>query len=158
MQVRLLVVGPTEDRLLTTLIEGYCGRISHYISFEIEVIPNISGGQTRHDLARLKQLEGEQILRRIKPSDEVVLLDEKGKEPTSQELATLLEKKMLSGAKRWTWVVGGPFGFSQEVYNAVPQRLSLSRLTFTHNMIRLLAVEQLYRALTILNNEPYHHN
>ena len=151
MQVRLLVVGPTEDRLLTSLIEGYCGRISHYIPFEIEVIPNISG-------ARLKQLEGEQILRRIKPSDEVVLLDEKGKEPTSQELATLLEKKMLSGAKRWTWVVGGPFGFSPEVYNAIPQRLSLSRLTFTHNMIRLLAVEQLYRALTILNNEPYHHN
>lgn len=158
MQLRLLVVGPTEDRLLSPLIEGYCGRIVHYLPFEMEVIPNITASQARKDIERLKQLEGEQILRRLKPSDEVILLDEKGKEPTSRELATLLEKKMLSGAKRWTWIVGGPYGFAPEVYAAVPQRLSLSRLTFTHNMIRLLAVEQIYRALTILHNEPYHHD
>lgn len=158
MQVRLLVVGPTQERSLEALIATYMQRIRHYLPFTLEVIPDITPAALRKDPERLKVLEGEQILKRLRSGEEVLLLDEKGTEPTSRELASLLQKRMLSGAKRWTWIVGGAYGFSPAVYEAVPQRISLSRLTLTHTMVRLLAIEQLYRALTILNNEPYHHD
>lgn len=158
MQLCLLVMGPLEDKLLAPLIDTYLARISHYVNIEIEVIPNITSAAARKDIQLLKRLEGDQILRRLKSTDAVTLLDERGKEPTSRALAEMLQQKMLSGCKRWVLVVGGAYGFDTEVYTAVPSRLSLSKLTFTHNMIRLLAVEQLYRAFTILNNQPYHHD
>ncbi len=158
MQVRLLVVGPTQDRSLEKLIKLYTDRIGHYLKFSLEIIPDITPSSVRKDIERLKTLEGEQILKRLQKGEEVILLDEKGDLPTSRELSELLQKKMLSGAKRWTWVVGGAYGFSQDVYDRVPKRISLSKLTLTHTMVRLLAIEQLYRALTILNNEPYHHD
>lgn len=158
MQIRLLVVGPVQERNLDALIEGYTQRIGHYLPFSIEIIPDITPVALRKDPERLKVLEGEQILKRLKAGEEVLLLDERGKEPTSRELANLLQKKMLSGIKRWTWIIGGAYGFSEAVYARVPTRISLSKLTLTHTMVRLLATEQLYRAFTILNNEPYHHD
>lgn len=158
MQIRLLVVGPSQERNLEALIQVYTDRIRHYLPFTIEVIPDVTPVALRKDPERLKVLEGEQILKRIKAGEEVLLLDERGKEPTSRELAALLQKRMVSGIKRWTWVIGGAYGFSEAVYVRVPSRISLSKLTLTHTMVRLLATEQLYRALTILNNEPYHHD
>ncbi len=158
MQVRLLVVGPAQERNLEALIQVYTQRIGHYLPFSIETIPDITPTSVRKEPEKLKILEGEQILKRLKTGEEVMLLDERGKEPTSRELAALLQKKMLSGTKRWTWIIGGAYGFSEAVYERVSARLSLSKLTLTHTMVRLLATEQLYRALTILNNEPYHHD
>ncbi len=158
MQVRILVVGPTQDRSLEKLIQLYTDRIGHYLPFSFEIIPDIMPSSVRKDVEKLKVLEGEQILKRLNKGEEVLLLDEKGDQPTSRELSVLLQKKMLSGSKRWTWVIGGAYGFSQAVYDRVPKRVALSKLTLTHTMVRLLATEQLYRALTILNNEPYHHD
>ncbi len=158
MHLRLLVIGPTQDRSLEQLIKGYMDRIGHYIPFSLEIIPDISPSSVRKDIEKLKVLEGEQILKRLQNSEAVVLLDEKGDAPTSRELAHLLQKRMLSGVKRWTLIIGGAYGFSSAVYDRVPQRISLSNLTLTHTMVRLLAVEQIYRALSILNNEPYHHD
>lgn len=156
MKITLIVVGKTDNRHLVQLIDDYKKRLSFYISFEMEVIPDIKKAKNLSE-ANQKKSEGEEILKRITPADEVVLLDENGKTFTSEGFSDLLQKKMNSGLKNLIFVIGGPYGFSDEVYARAQSKLSLSSMTFSHQMIRLFFTEQLYRAFTILRNEPYHH-
>lgn len=156
MKLLLLVVGKTDVAPIATLIEEYRQRICRYISFEIEVIPDPKNRASR-TAEELRTLEGNEILSRLQPSDKAFLLDERGNEYTSTQLAELLRKAFVAGGKRIVWIIGGPYGFSPQVYERVPGRISLSQLTFTHTMVRLFAVEQIYRVCTIWNNEPYHH-
>ena len=150
MKIVLLVVGKTVESYFIQGIEKYSKRLAHYVPFEIAVIP---------ELRNTKSLstEADFILKSFLPGDYIVLLDEHGKEFTSTQFATYLEKKMSNVAKRLIFVIGGPYGFSQRIYNAAQEKISLSKMTFSHQMIRLIFTEQLYRAMTILNNEPYHH-
>lgn len=156
MKIVLLVVGKTDSKLMAQATEEYIRRLSHYLSFEVEVIPDVRVG-SKTSPEQQKELEGREILSRIRPSDTVVLLDERGREYTSMEFASFLQKKMLAGTKRLLLVVGGPYGFSPSVYEAAQGKISFSRMTFSHQMIRLFVTEQIYRAMTILNHEPYHH-
>ena len=156
MKIVLLVVGKTNESYFTSGINEYCSRLKHYIPFEMEVIPDLK--QTKNLASdQIKTKEGELILKRTQPGDYVVLLDERGREYTSVTFADFIEKKTHSVNKRLVFVIGGPYGFSDEVYNLSNERISLSKMTFSHQMVRLIFVEQLYRAMTILNNEPYHH-
>ena len=155
MKITLLVVGKTTDARLEALTEEYCSRLKHYVSFEIRVIPDLSAkGKVSFEVQ--KKMEGEQILKAISPTAQMVLLDERGKEYRSLEFADYLQKQMSSG-RDMVYVVGGPYGFSKEVYDRANGMVSLSKMTFSHQMIRLLFVEQLYRGMTILRGEPYHH-
>ena len=156
MKVILLSVGKTDELLLTQLIDAYKKRVNFYISFEMMVVPDL---RNRKNLSENEQKteEGNQILRSLLPSDHVVLLDDKGKQYSSVEFAGFMEKKMNTATKRLVFIVGGPYGFSREIYARANDLVSLSRLTFTHQMVRVVFAEQLYRAMTILNNEPYHH-
>jgi len=156
MKIVLLVVGKTTEKYFVEAIGEYCKRIDRYATFELEVIPELKNTKSLSEAVQKKK-EGEQILRRLQDGDEVVLLDERGREYRSSEFAGYLQQKMNTGRRRLVFVVGGPYGYSDAVYARVPERLSLSRLTFSHQMIRLLFVEQLYRAFSILNNSPYHH-
>lgn len=156
MKIVLLVVGKTDSKLMAQATEEYIRRLSHYLSFEVDVIPDVRVG-SKTSPEQQKELEGREILSRIRPSDTVVLLDERGREYTSMEFASFLQKKMLAGTKRLLLVVGGPYGFSPSVYEAAQGKISFSRMTFSHQMIRLFVTEQIYRAMTILNHEPYHH-
>lgn len=157
MKLTLLVVGKTDEKFLKEGIARYTGRLKHYIDFNIEVIPDIKkGGKTGVDRQKIK--EGEQILSRKGPSKEFHLFDENGKTFTSRGFATFLEKKMASGLKELVLVIGGPYGFSEEVYHQAASKISLSPMTFSHQLARLLCVEQIYRAFTILKGEPYHHD
>ncbi len=156
MKILLIVVGKTDQQWLTEGISQYADRLSHYSQFELQVIPDIRN--TRSMEAQVQKVrEGEQILKLLQPSDDVWLLDDKGREMTSPEMARWLEKRMSQSTKRMVFIIGGPYGFSPDVYDRVPGRLSLSRMTFSHQMVRLIFVEQLYRAFSILNNLPYHH-
>lgn len=156
MKILLIVVGKTGQQWLTEGISQYIDRLSHYSQFELQVIPDIRN--TRSMEAQVQKVrEGEQILKLLQPSDDVWLLDDKGREMTSPEMARWLEKRMAQSTKRLVFIIGGPYGFSPDVYDRVPGRLSLSRMTFSHQMVRLIFVEQLYRAFSILNNLPYHH-
>ena len=156
MKILLIVVGKTDQQWLTEGISQYIDRLSHYSQFELQVIPDIRN--TRSMEAQVQKVrEGEQILKLLQPSDDVWLLDDKGREMTSPEMARWLEKRMSQSTKRMVFIIGGPYGFSPDVYDRVPGRLSLSRMTFSHQMVRLIFVEQLYRAFSILNNLPYHH-
>lgn len=157
MKITLLVIGKTDSAYLTEGINEYVKRINHYINFEIEVIPDIRKGKNLTE-EQQKSLEGEIIMAKNLPGKELHLFDEKGKMFTSRELAGFLEKKMASGLKELVLVVGGPYGFSQKVYENAVSKISLSALTFSHQMVRLMCVEQIYRAFTILKNEPYHHD
>lgn len=155
MKTILLLVGKTVEKHYVTGIDDYCGRIKHYMPFDIVTIPELKN--TKHlTEEQQKQMEGEQILRQLQPSDMVVLLDEHGREFRSIELARWLEQKTQS-AKRLVFVIGGPYGFSQDVYSRANEKISLSKLTFSHQMVRLVFTEQLYRACTIIKGEPYHH-
>ena len=155
MRVVLLVVGKTSDAHLDVLIGDYVKRLGHYIPFAIQVIPELK--QTKHlTTNQQKTQEGELILKAVPASSDLILLDERGKEYTSMEFASFMQKRMSSG-KDVVLVIGGPYGFSQPVYDRAAGMISLSRMTFSHQMVRLFMVEQLYRAMTILNNEPYHH-
>lgn len=151
-----MVVGKTATGYLKTGIDEYVSRLSHYISFDIQYISDIKNTKKLTE-SQQKQAEGTCILQRLESSDFVVLLDEHGREYTSMEFSTYLQKRMSSGARRVVFVVGGPYGFSSDVYNRANDKLSLSKMTFSHEMIRLIFAEQLYRACTILNHEPYHH-
>jgi 23S rRNA (pseudouridine1915-N3)-methyltransferase len=131
-------------------------RIPHYVSFEMKVIPDIKNAKNMSE-EQQKDKEGELILQQILPSDELILLDENGLEASSVDFARFLEKKMLSGIKRLVFVIGGPYGFSGSVYSRAIGKISLSKMTFSHQMVRLIFAEQLYRAFTILKGEPYHH-
>ncbi|MGN0225827.1 MAG: 23S rRNA (pseudouridine(1915)-N(3))-methyltransferase RlmH [Prevotella sp.] len=155
MKVELIVVGKTTDKLLSKAIEDYTGRISHYMPFSITVIPELKNTKSLTE-EQQKEKEGQLILKAIQPSDTLVLLDEHGKEFRSIELASWLEKKK-STSRKLVLLIGGPYGFSPDVYARGNERLSLSKLTFSHQMIRLIITEQLYRACTIIKGEPYHH-
>ena len=156
MKILLLVVGKTTDAHIQTLVADYAKRVGYYVSFDIEVIPELRNTRGLSE-EQQKSAEGEQIRQALKPGDTVILLDEHGTEFRSMEYATWLQKKMASGARRLVFVVGGPYGFSPEVYALAAGKISLSRMTFSHQMVRLFFVEQLYRAQTILKGEPYHH-
>lgn len=156
MKIKLLVIGKTDDKNLIQLIENYQNRLQHYIKFELDVIPDIKNVKNLSQLQQ-KEKEGELILNRIQSSDQLILLDEKGKEFRSLEFASWLQKKMNSGIKQLVLVIGGPYGFSEAVYKKSSGKIALSKMTFSHQMIRLFVVEQLYRGFTILRNEPYHH-
>lgn len=157
MKLLLMAVGRTSTPLIRQGIDDYLRRLSHYLPIDVTIIPDVKrSAATSRD--RQKQLEGTQILASISPTDFVVLLDENGREMSSREFAAFTDKQMASGARRLVFVVGGPFGFSPEVYNRANFKLSLSQMTFNHEMVRLFFVEQLYRAQTILHNEPYHHD
>ena len=156
MKIVLLVVGKTDVSCWSEAFEAYRERLIHYIPFDMEVIPAAKNSKNLPE-AQLKEQEGKSILKALQPGDYGVLLDEKGKEYTSVQFASWLEKKMHAVSKRLVFVAGGAYGFSEEVYKAIPEKLSVSQMTFSHQMIRPVFVEQLYRAMTILRNEPYHH-
>ena len=156
MKIELFVVGKTNHNYLSPGIEDYLKRINRYIQFSIRCI---SDAKNTKNLSQQQQknAEGQNILVAIDNSDYVVLLDEHGKEYKSIEFASLIDKKMQTVAKRLVFVVGGPYGFSEDVYKQTNEKISLSKMTFPHDLIRLIFVEQLYRAFSILNHEPYHH-
>lgn len=156
MKTILLVVGRTVEQHFITAINDYVQRTKRYLQFEIEVIPELKNTKSLSTDIQ-KEKEGELILKALQPGDVVVLLDEGGKEMRSIEFADYMKRKMNTVNKRLVFVIGGPYGFSQRVYEAAQEELSLSRMTFSHQMVRLIFVEQIYRAMTILNNGPYHH-
>lgn len=156
MKIVLTVVGKTTDKHFLASIQEYMQRIGHYVPFSIEVIPELKGTKNLSEKEQ-KEKEGELILKSFQPGDYIVLLDEHGIERRSMDFALWIQKKMAAGHKRLNFVAGGPYGFSQAVYAAALEKVSLSQMTLSHQMIRLLFVEQIYRALTILNGEPYHH-
>lgn len=155
MKTELILVGKTTDRHFIAAIDDYVGRVQHYMPLALTVIPELKSTRSLSE-EQQRVAEGEQILRLVQPSDTLVLLDEHGSELRSVELARWLEHKRLS-ARRLLFVIGGPYGFSTAVYKRANEQLSLSRLTLSHQMVRLLFVEQLYRACTIIRGEPYHH-
>lgn len=156
MRITLLTVGKTNDLSFKNAISEYQKRLKFYISFDIEEIPALKNTKNLTE-DNQKKKEGELILKSIQNDDEVVLLDDKGSEFTSKQFASYIEKKSASGLKRLVFVVGGPYGFSEEVYQRANDKVSLSRMTFSHQMVRLVFTEQLYRAMTIIKGEPYHH-
>lgn len=156
MKIQLLVVGKTDASYLQEAIALYISRLTHYIPFEMEVIPDLKNTKNLSQVQQ-KEREGLLLLKSIQPGDHVVLLDEGGKQYSSMEFSTYIEKSMHIVPKRLVFVIGGPYGFSDSVYKAASSKFSLSRMTFSHQMVRLIFVEQLYRAMTILNGEPYHH-
>ena len=156
MKVSLILVGRTVNKHLIELIDDYASRVKHYVSFDITVIPELKNTKSL-SADQQKLMEGEQILRQLQQGDHIVLLDEHGKEMRSIEFSKYMEKKMQTVSKRLVFIIGGPYGFSSEVYAKANDKLSLSQMTFSHQMIRLIFVEQLYRAMTIMRGEPYHH-
>lgn len=156
MKIQFIVVGKTAQSYLIESIADYTARIRRYLPFDMEVIPELKNNRNL-TTEQQKEREGEAILRTLQPGDFVVLLDEHGQEFTSMKFARYIEQKMQTVPRRLVFVVGGPYGFSQAVYDRCNDKLSLSKMTFSHQMVRLFFTEQLYRAMTILNNEPYHH-
>lgn len=156
MKALLLVVGKTDEPFVVEGISKYVNRIAKYMTFEIDVIPDLKNTKNMQQLQQ-KEKEGDLILKKLNPSDFVVLLDEKGKMHSSVEFANWLNSIFISSYKRLVFVIGGPYGFSSEVYSRGNAKLSISKMTFSHQMIRLIFTEQFYRAHTILKGEPYHH-
>lgn len=156
MTIKLLGIGKTDDKTLQNLTDVYVKRLQFYNKFEIELIPDIKKVKNL-DENQQKIKEGELILNKISASDFVVLLDENGKQLSSVGFSEFIQKRFNSGLKQVIFIIGGPYGFSEEVYNRADSKLSLSKMTFSHQMVRLFFTEQLYRAFTILKNEPYHH-
>lgn len=156
MKITLLAIGKTDDRYLQELIDTYYNRLKHYIPFSIELIPDIKNVKNLSE-SQQKEAEGSEILKRLGSADAVVLLDEKGKTYDSVAFSAFLQKKMNSGLKNLVFIIGGPYGFSDSIYQRAHGKISLSSMTFSHQMVRLFFVEQLYRGFTILKNEPYHH-
>ncbi len=157
MKITLLVIGKTDATYLNEGINEYVKRLGYYIQFGIEVIPDIKNNKNL-GIEQQKKLEGDLILSKNIAGKELHLFDENGKMFSSREFALFLEKKMTSGLKELVFAIGGPFGFSSQVYEKANSKISLSALTFSHQMVRLMCVEQIYRAFTILNGEPYHHD
>lgn len=156
MNIELIVVGKTDMKEVETLVAMYAKRLNHYVRFAITTIADVRNTKKLSE-GEQKRLEGEAILRLLTPSDYVMLLDEHGAELRSIEFADLVEKRMSAGIKRLVFLIGGPYGFSEAVYARANGRLSLSKMTFSHQIVRAIFLEQLYRAFTILKNEPYHH-
>ena len=155
MKIKLLAIGKSDDKRLQELIVEFQKRLKHYIKFEIEIIPDLKRVKNI-TVDQRKQKEGMLILNKIDATDQLILLDEKGHQFRSIEFSRFLQKKMNSGIKQLVFTIGGPYGFSDEVYQKAQGKVSLSKMTFSHQMIRLFLVEQLYRAFTIIKNEPYH--
>lgn len=156
MKITLLAIGKTDDKNLKALIAEYSKRLSFYITFEMIVIPDIKKVKNLSE-AQQKQIEGLEIFKKISTSDNLILLDENGKKFSSIEFSNYLQKKMNSGLKNLVFVIGGPYGFSDVINQRSNGKISLSAMTFSHQMVRLFFIEQLYRGFTILKNEPYHH-
>ncbi|WP_297195690.1 23S rRNA (pseudouridine(1915)-N(3))-methyltransferase RlmH [uncultured Porphyromonas sp.] len=157
MQLSLLVIGKTDSAQIETEIKRYESRLKHYLPFELRVIPDVRRG-SKLSAEDQKRAEGEELLRYITPTDQVYLFDERGKSYTSRAFASFIERAMVSGLRRMVLVIGGPYGFTPEVYERANGLVSLSQMTFSHQMVRLFAIEQLYRAQTIIRGEPYHHD
>lgn len=156
MNIELIVVGKTDMREVEALVTMYSQRLNHYVRFAITTIADVRNTKKLSE-AEQKRLEGEAILKLISDSDHLTLLDEHGAEYRSIEFANILQRRMLSGTKRLVFVIGGPYGFSDAVYQRANSKISLSKMTFSHQIVRAIFTEQLYRAFTILKNEPYHH-
>ena len=156
MNIKLLAIGKTDDKQLLQLIDEYKKRVGFYIKFDLEIIQDIKNVKNLSEIQQ-KEKEGELIIKKIQPTDLLILLDENGKQHSSVEFSDYLQKIMNAGTKQLVFVIGGPYGFSEEIYNKANGKISLSKMTFSHQMVRLFFIEQLYRAFTILKNEPYHH-
>ena len=156
MKIKLLAIGKTDDKNLQLLIQKYEKRLKHYIKFDLEIIPDIKNVKNLSESAQ-KEKEGALILTKLGATDQLMLLDDKGESYSSVGFSKFMQKKMNAGVKQLVLVIGGPYGFSEAVYKKAQGKISLSKMTFSHQMIRLLVVEQVYRAFTILKNEPYHH-
>ncbi len=156
MNIKLLAIGKTDNKQLEDLINNYIKRLGFYIKFNFEIIPDVKNAKNLSEIQQ-KEKEGKLILNKVENSDSLILLDENGKQYNSVGFSDFLQKHMNSGIKQLVFVIGGPYGFSPEVYSRANGKVSLSKMTFSHQMIRLFFVEQLYRGFTILKNEPYHH-
>lgn len=156
MKITLYAIGKTDDTALVTLTQKYVDRLQHYTSFSFEVIPDIKKVKNLSE-AQQKKAEGDVLLSKLAKSDIVILLDEKGKSYTSEGFSNFLQKKMNSGLKNLVFIIGGPYGFDDTIYQRANGKIALSAMTFSHQIVRLFFVEQLYRGFTILRNEPYHH-
>lgn len=156
MKTTLLVVGRTVEKHFITAINDYVQRTKYFLSFDMEVIPELKNTKNL-STDQQKEKEGELILKALQPGDVIVLLDEHGKEMRSVEFADYMKRKMNTVNKRLVFIIGGPYGFSEKVYQTAHEKISMSKMTFSHQMIRLIFVEQMYRAMTILNGGPYHH-
>jgi len=156
MKITLLVVGKTEDKYLIEGIEKYIGRLKHYIGFNLLVIPELKNTKNLTE-AQQKTKEAEMIFKQISNTDMVILMDEKGKKYSSVQFSEYLNKQMIGSVQQLIFIIGGPYGFDESVYKRANGTISLSDMTFSHQMIRLFFVEQLYRAFSILKGEPYHH-
>ena len=156
MKITFLWIGKTAERWLQEGIEKYVERLKHYVTFSIEIVPSPKN-LPKQDVAKQKDMESDALLNRILPTDDVYLFDERGVSYSSEGLAEFLQKKTSANVKNLVMVVGGPFGFSEKMYQRANGQISFSRLTFSHQMIRLLVCEQVYRAFTIIRGEAYHH-
>lgn len=156
MNIKLLTIGKTDNKNFQSLIDEYTKRLSFYVKFELEIIQDIKNVKNLSE-AQQKEKEGELILSKITPTDHLILLDENGKTFSSVGFSDFLQKKMNAGIKTLVFVIGGPYGFSETVYKQAVGKVSLSEMTFSHQMVRLFIIEQIYRGFTILRNEPYHH-
>jgi len=156
MKATLLVIGKTDKDFVKKGIDEYQKRLVHYLPFEFKIIPDLKNTRNLSENQQ-KQKEGELILEKLKSTDTLVLLDENGKEFSSVGFSKFMEQKMIGGTKNLVFVIGGPYGFSEEVYKKAQGKVSLSKMTFSHQMIRMIFIEQLYRAMTIIKGEPYHH-
>ncbi|MFR9651013.1 MAG: 23S rRNA (pseudouridine(1915)-N(3))-methyltransferase RlmH [Rikenellaceae bacterium] len=156
MNIELIVVGKTDSSEVERIVQGYAKRVNYYCKFAITTLPDLRSTKSLSQKQQ-KEQEGSVIMRQLSDSDYVVLLDERGSQYRSLEFADWIQKRMNSGVKRVVFVVGGPYGFSAEVYQRANSLISLSLMTFSHQIIRAIFAEQIYRAFTILNNEPYHH-
>jgi 23S rRNA (pseudouridine1915-N3)-methyltransferase len=156
MTIKLIAIGKTDSVSLKDLIKEYENRLKHYVKFELDIIPDLKNAKNLSENQQTEK-EGELILKKLNATDVLILLDENGKQFDSVEFSGYLQKKMNSGIKQLVLVIGGPYGFSDAIYSKAQAKISLSKMTFSHQMVRLFIVEQLYRAFTILKNEPYHH-
>ena len=156
MNLKLISIGRTSESWLKQGVEVYAKRMVHYLPFEYIEIPDVKIAKGTSE-AEVKRLEGVEVLKRIESSVHLIILDEQGKEFTSEQLANHMQKRMNAGIKTLVLLIGGPYGFSDAIYERANEKMALSKLTFSHQMVRIFAVEQLYRAMTILRNEPYHH-
>ena len=156
MNVKLITVGKTDVPWVKEGLDLYASRLSHYVPFTVTEIPQLKKAAALSE-DQIKQKEGDLILKLITPQDTVILLDERGAQYSSLDFASWLEKQLSSGARTLTFIIGGAYGFSKEVYDRANGKISLSKMTFSHQMVRAIFTEQLYRACTILKGEPYHH-
>lgn len=156
MKITLICIGKTDEKHILQGIEVYTKRLKHYCNFQLQVIPDIKNVKNLTQ-EQQKEKEGQLLLKSVTNQDYVILLDERGKELSSMEFSGFLEKQMVQGVSSLVLLIGGPYGFSEELYQRASYKLSLSRMTFSHQMIRMFFVEQLYRAFSIMRGEPYHH-